>query len=208
MKTEEKKRKVRSDKKRDVKPTISVNLKECVNRLSYITNTPVKDVAESICEAGLNSKKVIEYLSQYFRRDFRVGNTFYLGDLNRISLQKKKFNVPSSRITIRFTQSTYEKINALSYALDVTPTRATGILLDASIRNTNFINTFAKNYIKGQLDQGRMKELKKVLKFINENNPYEEDISWATLLSYIFDEIKEGTITVKTALVNWIDKYK
>jgi hypothetical protein len=57
-------------------------------------------------------------------------------------------------------------------------------------------------------NKGRMKELKKVLKFINENNPYEEEITWVTLLSYIVEEIKEGTGTIKTALVNWIDKYK
>jgi hypothetical protein len=53
-----------------------------------------------------------------------------------------------------------------------------------------------------QLDGGRMKELKKVLKFINENNPYEEEITWVTLLSYLFEEIKEGTSTIKTGLVN------
>ncbi|MDA6082696.1 hypothetical protein OSJ97_24410, partial [Escherichia coli] len=59
-------RKTRSDKKRDVKPTISIDLKNCIYRLSYITNTPVKDVIETICEKGLQSRKVMEYLSEYF----------------------------------------------------------------------------------------------------------------------------------------------
>ena len=72
---ETKKRKVRSDKKRDVKPTISSNLKHCIYRLSYITSTPVKDVAETLCEKGLRSRKVMDYLSTYFRRDLKFANT-------------------------------------------------------------------------------------------------------------------------------------
>ncbi|MCM3176307.1 hypothetical protein [Cytobacillus horneckiae] len=54
---EEKKRKTRSDKKKDIKPTINIKLHECINRLSYITNTPVKDVGVHICMAELESKK-------------------------------------------------------------------------------------------------------------------------------------------------------
>ncbi|MCJ7992628.1 hypothetical protein MUB15_31250, partial [Priestia sp. OVS21] len=74
MSVEEKQRKVRCDKKRDVKPTIPIHLKECIYRLSYITNTPVKDVTESICISGLKSPKVMDYLSHYFRRGFSFEN--------------------------------------------------------------------------------------------------------------------------------------
>ncbi|AIE58946.1 hypothetical protein [Bacillus methanolicus] len=84
----EKERRTRSDKKRDVKPTITIQLKECIYRISYITNTPVKDVAETICEAGLVSRKVMDYLSQHFRRPVRLKNTLYMGDLDRPSLRK------------------------------------------------------------------------------------------------------------------------
>ncbi|MDV2888137.1 hypothetical protein RYX45_23525, partial [Alkalihalophilus pseudofirmus] len=72
-------RKTRSDKKRDVKPTVSSNLRDCIYRLSYITQTPVKDVVEILCEKGLKSRKVVEYLSQYFRRDFQFINTLFIG---------------------------------------------------------------------------------------------------------------------------------
>lgn len=205
---EVKERKIRSDKKIDCKPTISLQLKDCIARLSYVTNTPVKDVAESACEAGIHSKKVIDYLSNYFRRDFQLGNTYYIGDLERISLQREKVKGLKDRITIRFSQSTYERINALAFALDCTPTKSTALLLEASIRNTEFINQFTKNYLKNHLDEGRMRELKKVLKFINQNNPYSEKISWATLLSYLFDELKMGTSSLTNALNNWIDKIK
>lgn len=202
------KRKTRSDKKRDVKPTISINLKDCIYRLSYITNTPVKDVAEILCVKGLQSRKVMEYLSQYFRRDFQLLNTIYIGDFRRESLQRKYQSGKNERITIRFTQTSYEDIFSLSCALDVTPSKATALLLDASIRNTNLLNAFVKTYLHEHLDNNRMKELKQVLKYINKNNPYNEEISWFTLLAMMFEDIKESTNNVKEVIQNWMDQYK
>jgi hypothetical protein len=201
-------RKVRIDKKRDVKPTISINLKDCIYRLSYITNTPVKDVAEILCEKGLQSRKVIEYLSRYFRRDFQFLNTVYFGDWGKESLQRKYQSGKNKRITIRFTQTSYENIFSLSCALDVTPSKATALLLDASIRNTNLLNAFVKTYLHNHIDEERMKELKQVLKYINKNNPYQEEISWFALLAMIFEDVKESTGNVRTIIHNWMDKYK
>jgi len=204
----EKERATRSDKKIDCKPTISINLKECIYRLSYITNTPVKNVAEEICKAGIRSRRVIEHLSNHFRRNFRLDSTVYIGDLKRPSLQRIRYRGETDRITIRFMQQDFELITALAYALDVTPSKATAILLESSIKDTNFINRFTRNYISGQLDQSRMKELKKVLSYINQNNPYEEKISWAALLSFLYDELKTSANTMTNALNNWIDKIK
>ncbi|MGG1021155.1 hypothetical protein ABE151_17510 [Bacillus paralicheniformis] len=212
MKREEpnlnKKRKTRSDKKKDVKPTVPINLKNCIFRLSYVTNTPVKNVVEVICEKGLRSKIVIDHLSTYFRRDFQYLNTFYIGDLRRESLQRSNQPGVNMRITTRFTQETYNNICALSYALDVTPTRATALLLDASVRNTNIVNAFVKSYLNSNLDTQRMKELKQVLKFINKNNPYENEISWFAFFSMIVEDIKEGTANIKSTIGNWLDKHK
>jgi hypothetical protein len=205
---ETKKRKVRSDKKRDVKPTISSNLKHCIYRLSYITNTPVKDVAETLCEKGLRSRKVMDYLSTYFRRDLKFANTIYIGDFERESLQRKVQAGKNERITIRFTQVSYEHISSLARALDVTPSKATALLLDASIRNTNLLNAFVKTYLHDHLDGNRMKELKEVLKYINKNNPYQEEISWFTLLSMIYEDVKESTSNVKDIIHYWMKKYK
>lgn len=75
------------------------------------------------------------------------------------------------RFTARFTQSTYENLSSLVYALDVTPSKATALLLEASTRNTNIINAFVKTYLHDYLDSMRIKELKQVLKYINKNNP-------------------------------------
>jgi hypothetical protein len=53
-----------------------------------------------------------------------------------------------------------------------------------------------------------MKELKQVLKYINKNNPYQEEISWFALLAMIFEDVKESTGNVRSIIHNWMDKYK
>ncbi|KEK21739.1 hypothetical protein BAGA_26190 [Bacillus gaemokensis] len=204
----EKKRKIRSDKKKDIKPTISSDLREVICRLSYITTTPIKDVGEFICEFGLASKDVIDALANHFRRDLIVDSTCYVGNLERTSLQREKVESPSNRITIRFKQETYERITALAYALDVTPSKATALLLDVSLKNSNVINRYVKTHLQATLDNNRLKELKKIIKFINKNNPYDEEFSWAEIMAYLFDEIKDSTKSMKKTLTEWIDKYK
>ncbi|MCM3324769.1 hypothetical protein [Cytobacillus kochii] len=203
---EKKKRKTRSDKKREIKPTISIDLKNCLYRLSYITNQPVKDIVEILCEKGLQSRKVMEYLSQYFRRDYQFFNTTFFGQLERESLQRKYQSPKNERVSVRFTQLTYEDIRKLSDALDVTPSKATALLLDASVRNANLLNAMVKLFLHEQLDQSRMDELKRVMKYVNRNNPYNEEISWFNLLSFIFDEVKDTTTNVKVAINNWLGK--
>lgn len=200
-------RKTRSDKKRDVKPTIPLELKECVYRLSYIMNTPVKDIAESLCVEGIFSKRVLEYMSSNFKRSIRLEGTLYVGDINRRTMQKRHNAGKSERITIRFKPNDYENITALAYALDVTPSRATALLLDASVRNAEFINEFVRLYLKENLDSKRMKEMRGVMKFINTNNPYEEEISWSSTLSYIMGEFKSEASNIKEKVNEFLIKH-
>ncbi|WP_337970276.1 hypothetical protein [Virgibacillus salexigens] len=206
--TEIKKRKTRSDKKRDIKPTISLDLKNCIYQLSYITNTPVKDIIETLCVKGIHSRKVIEYLSQYFRRSYEFKSTVYMGDPEKESLQRKYSSNKNERVTTRFTNDSYEAIAQLANALDVTPSKATALLLDASIRNTNLLDAFVKKHLHDHLDNNRMKELRQVLKYINHKNPYDEEISWFTLFSFILEEVKESTSNVKNVIINWLDKHR
>ena len=203
----EEKVKRRSDKKRDVKPTISKNLKECIYQLSYVTNTPVKDVIEIICEKGLKSRTVIEYLSCYFRRDYRYLNTTFFGDLEKESLQRKYQSNKNERVATRFSNETYEEISNLAHALDVTPSKATALLLDASIRNSYILDAFVKVYLLDHINQSRMKELKKVITYINKNNPYNEEISWFSLLANMYDQVKDTTTNLKDIIQQWLHDY-
>lgn len=201
-------RKVRSDKKRDVKPTLSLELKECIYRISYITNKPVKDIGRDICERGINSRKIIEGFSSIFRRNYVFENTFFIGDLANPSQQKRTCSGLSSRITIRFEQPLYEEICNLSFSMNVTPSRGTAILLESCILEPYFIDKFIKEYLVVSLSEGRLEELKKVMNYINSNSDYDDNISWSAILSYLVDEMKYGASSLNDAIKDLVEKFK
>ena len=197
-------RKVRSDRKRDIKPTVSIELRECIYRLAYITDTPVKDVVEDVCINGIRQKQVISYLSRNFRRTVRIDNTLFLGDMERVSVKKRSVRGQNERISTRVDSDTYEVINTLAYALDCSVSRACSLLLDASIRDVEFLNEFVQNYLSIHVDDKRMKELKKVFRYINQNNPYSKEITWPSFLSYLIDEVKVSAEKVKDTVSGFV----
>lgn len=201
------KRKVRSDKKRDINPTVSKELRDCIFRLAYITDNSVMSVAEAICINGIGRKQVVSHLAQNFRRPVRIDNTLYMGDLTRLPVKKRTAAGQSERISIRFTSQTYEAIYALSYALDCTVSRACALLLDASVRDSDFINEFVRRYLEDNIDDQRMRELRKVLSYVNANNPYNEEYSWAALLSFMVDEVKSSADKVTDTVSDFIVKH-
>jgi len=197
-------RKARADKKQEVQPWLSIELRNCVHRLSFITGEPIKNVGEAICISGICNKKVISYLSQNFKRDIRIDNTLYFGDLDRIPVKKRAAAGQNKPISIRFNSQTYEIISVLAFALDCTPSLACALLLDASVRDVDFVNDFVETHLKKNIDEKQMSELKKVLKYVNANNPYEETISWARLLSYMVSEAKVGVDKVQDTVTDFI----
>ncbi|MDW0112151.1 hypothetical protein QT711_03070 [Sporosarcina saromensis] len=195
---------MRSDKKWSVQPTVSIELKDCIYRLSYITDQPVKDVVEAICEHGLERKKVISHLSQNFRRTVRVDNTLYIGDIERIPVKKRIAVGRTERISTRVDGNMHETLKVLAYSLDCSIARACALLLDASVRDVEFIDEFVQNYLQKHVDYNRMKELKKVLKYINENNPYSEEVSWGSFLSYLVDEVKLNAEKIQDSVETFV----
>lgn len=197
-------RKVRSDKKRDVKPTVSKELKDCIYRLSFITNTPVKDVIEEILKSGFKRKKSISYLSKHFLRDIKISNTLYIGDNNKIPVSKRTLHGRGERVSTRISSSMHDGLSALAYAMGCSVSRACALLIDATIRDTDFVNDFAREYIEKNVDDARMKELKKVLKYINVGNPFDERISWAALLNHIMEDVQHHTERVQESVSNFL----
>lgn len=201
-------RKDRSDRKIDVKPTVSIELKDCIYRLSYITDTPVQFLVEHICEHGVISRKVIENLSKHFQRTVRLNNTLFMGGLDSPAITKKDLFVETGRIHTRFSKLTHENISTLAYALNVTPTRAAAVLLETTIKQTDLVNVFVRAHLSKELNESRMSELKKVLRYINANNSDEETYSWFAFLSNFIDEIKDTASTVSQSLQDFLDKWK
>ena len=204
----EKRRQVRSDKKKEIKPTLPVDLKEAIYRISYITGTPVKDLSVLLCEKGLLNHQVMNHLSEGFRRTVRLKSTLYLGDINRPSLRTRLLPGQTGKITIKFEQHDYENLSTLAYALDVTPSRATALLLNASIHHSNIVNDYVIDVIRGHIDEPRMRELRNVLRYLNANKSLDAEVTWVAFLSHLYDEVKNGETTISESIQEFLKRWR
>lgn len=186
-------RKVRSDKKRDVKPTIAIDLKDNIYRLSNLCKTPVKDIAEKFCCEGVDSGRVLNHLSLYFKRDVRLKNTVYLGHLGNPS--PGRVSALNGRITIKFKGVNYENVCLLAYTMDATPSRAVAVLLNASIRDPIIVNAFLNSKLRmDRLSDAKKVELKKFMNFVRTNNPYEEHVTWGDIVKHAAGEVGDFVV--------------
>jgi len=194
-------RKIRSDKKKEIKPYISIEIKDAIYRLSYITQTPVKDVCEQLVIYTMNDREVIDHLTQFFQRDIRLGNTIYRGFLDNPKARKRLLEY-RERVTVRFKREDVEPIVILSYALDCSPTRTTAILLENGIRNMKFINRYVEEFLRSEITESQMRELRLLLKFVKEHEGTERSL--ASLLSVIVDEVRAPVTRVKDAVAEFL----
>ncbi|MFJ7665311.1 hypothetical protein ACIQXW_23415 [Lysinibacillus sp. NPDC097162] len=193
---------VRSDKKRDVKPTIPMDLKDVLYRISYITFTPVKDVCQQMAMLVLHDRRTIENLSKYFKRDLIMGHTMFVGNITNKTMEKRP-KVRGERVTIRFTQKEFESVALLSYALDCTPSRTVAILLDMSMKSVRFVNAYIKRYLTEELNDAQMRELQAILRYVNKVG--ESYFSWASLLEHVLAEVGSPVSRIKEAVSEFID---
>lgn len=194
-------RKQRSDKKKDVKPTVKLELKDAIYRLSHITQTPVKAVAEQMVDYAINERDVTDNLSQSFRRNIRINNTLYRGSIDNVHVGRRETGV-CERLTLRLTQQSYEGVSVIAYALDVSPSRVCALLLDASMHDFRFINTYVSRYLNSQVSPEQMKELRNILRYSNED--VDDYMTWAAFLSAIVDEVSAPVTRIKDAVSEFI----
>lgn len=202
-------RKKRKDAKRDIRPTVHADLYECLTHVSYITCTPVKNVGEEIIEKGINNIQVLEYLSKYFQKDYWFNNRLFVGQ-GELGLERTiRVTGEKKRVAMRFSQEVYDKIAELAYVMGLTVSSATHLILESSIKNSLILHEYVESYIDRTLDENRKKALKDVLKFINDNNPYEEEISLFALLGMIFNELvddfKSSSHNIKYVIDDYIN---
>ena len=189
-------------KKRDIKPTISLQLKDVIYRISSLTYAPVKDVCQRMTMFVLMDRKSIEYLSQHFKRDLVYQSTVFYGFMENESVVKRK-KEPTERVTIRFTQQEHEAIAKLSFALDCSVSCTVALLLEMATQNIRFVNTFIKGYLQTEINERQIRELREIIKYVGETG--ETHHSWASLLALIREEIGNPLLNMKDAVEEFLN---
>lgn len=200
------KRATRSDRKRDVKPTVPISLKDKIYRLAFITNKAVKNVAVDLVIYSLNSAEVRDNIAPYVRRDVRLGNTFLNGSTKREELPINLRNEETERLSLRLPQTIHNSVAAVAYGLDCTISKATATLMFEAINDFEFLNRYVKAYLEDNLDDYHLRELEKIIESTDESE------SLASILGAIIDEIKRPVANAKQLIGeflinNWRDNY-
>lgn len=198
-------RKVRSDKKRDVKPLIKVEVKEAILRISNITYMPIKDVCEFLTVYAANDRDTLERLSKFIRYSIRIGNTVYIENSEAIPITKRFYDA-REKVTIKFKGDDYQRISSLAYAMDCTPTRATAILLTQGVRNVGAVNAFVRKYLSKELTASQLEDLRQILSYTHR---YDDDNhTWLSVLSAIVGDIRPAMRNLREIVDEFIREHK
>jgi hypothetical protein len=191
-------RKVRSDKKIDVKPIVSIEIYNLVHDLHYVTGLPLKDICEYFCVQGYISKEVIEHIfCSYLKYDIWIGGTLHYGDSSRSHSRYLKVEGKKKKVSIRFSQDFYQSLHKTSYCMALTPTSCCRLILERSLLNITIVDEFLKKYTSSinDIDENRKRVLKKAIKYIKRNSPYpQNDLSATEIIKLLFQEVK-GMLT-------------
>lgn len=205
---EEKRRKVRSDKKKEVQPIVPLSVYETIARLSYITNQPMKNIGEELCIKGLYNIQVIDYLSSIFQRDFKFNEyTFKIGNIDPSHKRTNQIQGDKKTLAIRFKQEDYPRLANFAHALDKTISSATSLLLQAALKQPKLLNEYIETFIDRELTPAKKKELKKVVRFINRNNPYDDEVSLLSIINLIIEDVlmSDTTLNIKQGIHDFIN---
>jgi hypothetical protein len=137
-------RKMRSDKKVDVKPTISDKTKRQVYKFSELCELPVKDVAQQLIEIACTSSLILEEINQWFRRDYVCPPAIHKGDIDRPRL-KIISNEETGKLNTRLSQENYDQLCDLSYSIDLPPTTTAAILIKRTLHNREFMFDYVRS---------------------------------------------------------------
>ncbi|MGG0656426.1 hypothetical protein [Rummeliibacillus pycnus] len=198
-------RATRIDKKRDVKPTVHTDFKNAVYRLADISDISVMDLIEEMTIHALRSKRILEDLSPHFVRSVRFKNILYPGHGNAEHVGHSSTGVNYVRMKTRLTADTFEDLNDIAIALDIRPARACAVLIHESFHSQYFMDNFIKRHLQANITDRQLLELKKIMEYIERDVNY--NVSWATLLSYIVQEVKEPAKSLKEKVNTFVIRH-
>lgn len=162
-------RKVRTDKKRDVKPTLSNYVKENLYHFAYLTDQPVKDAGFVLIKEGLRDGAIIETFQPLMISNFNLGNHFYFGDKTR-EPTKIYYRGHTGKVTIKFTNDVYDELRRLAFAIGLTPTSTAALLIRKTLYNLDFMDEHKNRYFD-HLGKERFLELDKFIRKIRSTIP-------------------------------------
>ena len=199
------KRKERSDKKRDCKPIVPNETYKILDGVSYITSTPLMIVGEYFIIESLSQTSILDKFEHRFVRNFVFSENLLYRGTNYLNQSKviRLTGLEKRKVHLRLERECYERLSSFAYALDYTPTSAASLLLQIATKNATIVQGYVEAYVERNLDIQRKWQLQEVISYINKNSDEDVHYPLASLIGLIVEKFMRNTNDLKKA----VDKY-
>lgn len=185
-------RKIRVDKKIPIGPCVSLPIYDCFEILKFITGQSIKQLGEDFLLEGMRTKKVLSKIEVHLKHTFEFNNTSYFGNAERGYRSKPTKTV---RLQMRLDTFPHDRLLHIAYCLACPKATAAGLILTTSLMNGELLKKIVTRYVGNEMDQDRVKALKRLIKFVNTYNPDEEETSLLLLFAHY---VKTGIDYIET----------
>lgn len=190
-------------RKRDVKPFISIETKNIIDKIAFLTGLSIKRICMDLCMHAVTNYAE-EELVPYFKREIILNGKVYAAINKPQKFERKSGEI--ERVTMTFDESTHEYLHTLAYAIGTSIAKVVAYCIERSMSDTSFKTDYVAQSLLSRMCQNRVQLLKEILADINHDH-LEDKHSMASLLMYIVDEIKEANqnfdMTVENVVSTW-----
>ena len=190
-------------RKRDVKPFISVETKNIIDKIAFLTGLSIKKICMDLCMHAVKNYAE-EELVPYFKREIILNGKMYAA-LNKPEKFERKCG-EIERVTMTFDESTHEYLHTLAYAIGTSTAKVVAYCIERSMSDTSFKTDYVAQSLLSKICENRVQLLKEILEDINHDH-LENKHSMASVLMYIVDEIKEANQNFDTTIENVVSAW-
>lgn len=163
-------RKVRSDKKRDVKPTVSMYIRNNICELSSIIGISAGDAGLSLISKGFHSDDVMRQFQPLMISNFDIDNRIYVGNRENGPV-KINYRGSVAKVSIKFPADIYQDLRRLAYSIGLPPTTTAALMLKKAMFCMPFMDEQKRLYLYHCNHEAQRKELIRFIDHLEHSIP-------------------------------------
>lgn len=163
-------RKVRSDKKRDVKPTVSTYIRNNICTLANIVGLSTGDAGLILISRGMHNDDVMRTFQPLMISNFNMDNRIYVGN-RECGPVKINYRGSVAKVSIKFPSDIFEELRCLAFSIGLPPTTTAALMLRKAMFCEPFMEEQKLMYFRYCKHVGQKDELIKFIATLQSSIP-------------------------------------
>lgn len=168
-------RKVRSDKKRDVKPTVSTYIRNNICTLANIVGLSTGDAGLILINRGFHNDDVMRLFQPLMISNFDINNRIYVGNRENGPV-KINYRGSVAKVSIKFPAEIYEELRRLAFSIGLTPTTTAALMLRKGMFCEPFMDEQKRMYLSYCKSEDQKLELVRFIAGLENSIPKKKEV--------------------------------